>query len=55
MTDQYTFTNPVDQYHTGGFDEQYQDGPGLASDLHVKADHAKSPTAGAAGWTAVKL
>ena len=41
MTDQYTFTNPVDQYHTGGFDEQYQDGPGLASDMDPKPDHGE--------------
>jgi NAD(P)-dependent dehydrogenase (short-subunit alcohol dehydrogenase family) len=41
MSDQYTFTNPVDQYHTGGFPEQYQDGPGLAQDLEPKPDHGE--------------
>ena len=41
MADQYTFTNPVDAYHTGGFPEQYQDGPGLAQDLEPAADHGE--------------
>ncbi|MBA8795017.1 hypothetical protein FHX74_002645 [Friedmanniella endophytica] len=41
MTDQYTFTNPVDQYHTGGFDEQYQEGAGLARELDPKPDHGE--------------
>lgn len=41
MTDQYTFTDPVDQYRTGGFPEQYQDGPGLAADLGPKPDHGE--------------
>jgi len=41
MSDQYTFTNPVDAHHTGAFPEQYQDGPGLARDLEPKADHGE--------------
>ncbi len=42
MADQYTFTNPVEQYHQGGFDEQYQEGSGLARDLEPKADHGET-------------
>ena len=41
MADQYTFTNPVEQYHRSGFEEQYQEGSGLASDLEPKADHGE--------------
>ncbi|MGI4895264.1 MAG: SDR family oxidoreductase [Janthinobacterium lividum] len=42
MTDQYTFANPVDLYHTGGFDPQPQDGPGLASKLTPRPDHGET-------------
>ena len=41
MSDQYTFTNPVDAYRTDGFPEQYQDGPGLARELGPKPDHGE--------------
>lgn len=41
MSDQYTFTNPVDQYRTDGYPEQYQDGPGLAAELGPRPDHGE--------------
>ncbi|MBT0769622.1 SDR family oxidoreductase [Kineosporia sp. J2-2] len=41
MTDQYTFTNPVEQYRMPEPDEQYQDGPGLDRELRPKADHGE--------------
>jgi len=41
VSDQYTFTNPVDAYRTDGFPEQYQDGPGLARELGPKPDHGE--------------
>jgi NAD(P)-dependent dehydrogenase (short-subunit alcohol dehydrogenase family) len=40
-TDQYTFTNPVEQYRIPQPDEQYQEGPGLDQNLSPKADHGE--------------
>lgn len=40
-TDQYTFTNPVEQYRMPQPDEQQQDGPGLDQNLAPKADHGE--------------
>lgn len=51
MTDQYTFTNPVDQYRTRGFPEQHEDGPGLASDLDPKPDHGEESYRGSGRLT----
>lgn len=51
MTDQYTFTNPVDQYRTNGFPEQYEDGPGLAQDLDPKPDHGEETYRGSGRLT----
>lgn len=39
MTDQYTFTNPVDLYSLEGVPEQHQDGPGAEKRLTPTADH----------------
>ncbi|SCX56698.1 hypothetical protein SAMN03159343_3482 [Klenkia marina] len=41
MPDQYTFTNPVDQYRTDGYPEQGIAEPGLESELEVRADHGE--------------
>ncbi|MGI8456678.1 MAG: SDR family oxidoreductase [Propionibacteriaceae bacterium] len=54
MTDQYTFTNPVDQYRTDGFPEQYQQGPGLAADLAPTADHGEHTYRGSGRLTGRK-
>jgi NAD(P)-dependent dehydrogenase (short-subunit alcohol dehydrogenase family) len=42
VSDQYTFVNPVTQYHQGGFEPQPQDGPGLAGEQSPKPDHGES-------------
>jgi NAD(P)-dependent dehydrogenase (short-subunit alcohol dehydrogenase family) len=41
MSDQYTFTNPVDQYRMPQPPQQQQDAPGLDSQLAPKADHGE--------------
>jgi len=54
VSDQYTFTNPVTQYHQGGFEPQPQDGPGLASELSPKADHGETSYRGTGRLTGRK-
>ncbi|GLY29990.1 SDR family oxidoreductase [Kineosporia sp. NBRC 101731] len=41
MSDQYTFTDPVEQYRMAQPGEQYQEGPGLDRKLSPKADHGE--------------
>lgn len=41
MADQYSFTNPVTQYHAGDFPKQTQQWPGLDIDMNPKADHGE--------------
>jgi hypothetical protein len=41
VTDQYSFTNPVTQYHSPKPPEQHQQPPGLDADLQPKADHGE--------------
>ncbi|GAB3231153.1 SDR family oxidoreductase [Kineococcus gypseus] len=54
MSDQYTFQDPVTQYHTGGFEAQPQDGPGLAADLGPHPDHGESTYRGTGRLTGRK-
>ena len=54
MTDQYTFTNPVDQYRTDGYPEQGIAEPGLESELEVRADHGEQTYRGTGRLTGRK-
>ncbi|SDP14639.1 hypothetical protein SAMN05660199_03277 [Klenkia soli] len=54
MTDQYTFTNPVDQYRTDGYPAQSIDAPGLESELEVRADHGEQTYRGTGRLTGRK-
>jgi NAD(P)-dependent dehydrogenase (short-subunit alcohol dehydrogenase family) len=54
VTDQYTFTNPVDQYRTDGYPEQGIAEPGLESELEVRADHGEQTYRGTGRLTGRK-
>jgi len=54
VSDQYTFTNPVTQYHQGGFEPQPQDGPGLAAEQSPKPDHGENSYRGTGRLTGRK-
>ncbi|MEO5835016.1 MAG: SDR family oxidoreductase [Nakamurella sp.] len=54
MTDQYTLTDPVEQYRQDGFPEQHQEAPGLASDLTPAADHGEDTYRGSGRLTGRK-
>ncbi|MCO7218612.1 SDR family oxidoreductase [Klenkia sp. PcliD-1-E] len=54
MPDQYTFTNPVDQYRTDGYPEQGIAEPGLESQLEVRADHGEDTYRGTGRLTGRK-
>lgn len=54
MSDQYTFTNPVDQYKQDGFPKQDQNEPGLARDLAPLADHGEKTYRGSGRLTGRK-
>ncbi len=51
MSDQYTFTNPVDQYRTGGYPDEGIDAPGLETELDVRADHGEQSYRGSGRLT----
>ena len=46
MSSQYTMQDPTSQYPTPKFDEQQQDGPGLASQMTPKPDHGETTYVG---------
>ena len=54
MTDQYTFTDPVDQYRTEGYPAQGIAEPGLESELEVRADHGEQTYRGTGRLTGRK-
>ncbi len=54
MSDQYTFTNPVDQYRTDGYPEKGIDAPGLETELDVPADHGENSYRGTGRLTGRK-
>ncbi len=54
MSDQFTFVNPVEQYHQGGYAEQSQDEPGLDSELSAPAEHGEDTYRGSGRLTGRK-
>ena len=51
MSDQFTFVNPVEQYHQDGYAKQSQDEPGLDSELTPAAEHGEDTYRGSGRLT----